>query len=135
MGQPLNPTISTASRRRSQRVLMQVGIVVRGADTMSRKFEEETETLSISAHGALILLGAKLASGSKVVVKHKKTQEEQECTVVFLGSVRGSKSEMGLEFSKPCPTFWRVAFPPEDWTPRHPDARASTRTPAPAEKK
>ena len=21
------------------------------------------------------------------------------------------------------PLFWRVAFPPEDWTPRHPDAR------------
>lgn len=135
MGQPSNPTISTTSRRRSQRVLMQVGIVVYGTDTMNIRFEEETETLSINAHGALILLGAKLASGAKVVVKHKKTQEEQECSVVFLGSVRGSKAEMGLEFSKPCPTFWRVAFPPEDWTPRHPDARAQNRTTAPAEKK
>lgn len=135
MGQPVNPTISSPSRRRSQRVLMQVGIIVRGADTMNRKFEEETETLSINAHGALILLAPKVASGAKVVIKHKKTQEEQECSVVFLGSVRGAKTEIGIEFSAPRPTFWRVAFPPEDWTPRHPEARSVTRTPTPSEKK
>jgi len=35
----------------------------------------------------------------------------------------------------PCPTFWRVAFPPEDWTPKHPDARAVTSTNAPTPKK
>jgi hypothetical protein len=134
MGHPTNATI-TPSRRRSQRVLMQVGIVVRGADTMNRKFEEEAETLSISAHGALILLSAKVATGSKVVVKHKRTQEEQECSVVFLGATRGSKCEIGIEFSKPSPTFWRVAFPPEDWTPRHPEARSAARIPAPPGKK
>ncbi len=135
MSQPPNPTIGSPSRRRSQRVLMQVGIVVRGADTMNRKFEEETETLSINAHGALILLGAKVASGTKVVIKHMKTQEEQECAVVFLGSTRGGKTEIGFEFSSPRPTFWRVAFPPEDWTPRHPEARSVTRAQAPPEKK
>ncbi len=135
MSQPPNPTISSPTRRRSQRVLMQVGIVVCGADTMNRKFEEETETLSINAHGALILLGAKVAGGTKVVVKHKRTNEEQECSVVFQGSMRGGKTEIGIEFSTPRPTFWRVAFPPEDWTPRHPEARSVTRTSTPPGKK
>src|SRR6266481_5768035 len=115
-----NPTV----RRRSQRVLMQVGVRVRGKDSQSRDFDEETETLAINAHGALILVNARVTSGSKIIMQHKRTQEEQECHVVFLGPVRGGKAEIGLEFLEPRPTFWRVAFPPEDWTARSPEARA-----------
>lgn len=111
------------SRRRSQRVLVQVGVVVSGVDGQNRKFEEETQTLAINAHGALVLLAATVATGQKITVKHTKTQEEQECSVVFLGPPKGSKAEVGVEFCAPRPTFWRVAFPPEDWTSRHPEAR------------
>jgi hypothetical protein len=59
-----------------------------------------------------------------VHLRNVKTEEEQECHVVFLGPVRSGKAEVGLEFTVPRPSFWRVAFPPEDWSPRHPDARA-----------
>jgi len=31
--------------------------------------------------------------------------------------------EIGLEFAKPFPHFWRVAFPPADWSPRSPEAK------------
>ena len=72
-------------RRRSQRVLMQVAVRVRGKDSQGNAFEEETETLAINAHGALILVNARVTSGSKVMMQHKRTQEEQECHVVFLG--------------------------------------------------
>ena len=123
MSQPPNTTGTPAVRRRSQRVLMQVAVRVRGKDSQSNAFEEETETLAINAHGALILVNARVTSGSKVMMQHKRTQEEQECHVVFLGPVRGGKAEIGLEFSEPRPTFWRVAFPPEDWSSKHPDAR------------
>ncbi len=111
------------ARRRSQRVLMQVAIRIRGNNAQGASFEEETETLAINAHGALILLHARLISGNKVFMQHKRTQEEQECNVVFLGPVRSGKSEIGLEFCQPRPSFWRVAFPPEDWTPKNPEAR------------
>ena len=119
------------ARRRSQRVLMQVGIRIRGNNAQGAAFEEETETLAINAHGALILLQARLISGNKVLMQHKRTQEEQECKVVFLGPVRTGKSEIGLEFCQPRPSFWRVAFPPEDWTPKNPEARtiSTGRTP------
>jgi len=110
-------------RRRSQRVLMQVGVRVRGTDARGRAFEEEASTLAINAHGALVLLETRLKSGSRVQMQHKQTHEEQECHVVFLGPVRGGQGEIGLEFSEPRPTFWRVTFPPEDWSPRHPEAR------------
>jgi hypothetical protein len=112
-------------RRRSQRVLMQVGVRVRGTDAQGKPFEEETATLAINAHGALILLESRLTSGSKVMMQHSGTKQEQECHVAFLGPVRTGKAEIGLEFSDSCPTFWRVAFPPEDWSPKHPDARTA----------
>ena len=114
-----NPTV----RRRSQRVLMQIPIRLRGRDAQGKEFDEETETLAISAHGALVLVSARVTSGSKITMQHKRTQEDQECHVVFLGPVRAGRGEIGLEFSVPRPDFWRVVFPPEDWTPKHPDAR------------
>jgi hypothetical protein len=116
-------TVNPAARRRSQRVLMQVAVRISGQDSQGKPIEEETETLAINAHGALVLLQSRLTSGSKILLQHKKTEEEQECHVVFLGPVRSGKAEIGLEFSSPRPAFWRVAFPPEDWTPRHPEAR------------
>ena len=110
---------------------MQVSVRIRGNDAQGKSFEEEATTLAINAHGALVQLHVRLTSGGKVLMQHKQTQEEQECQVVFLGPVRSGKAEIGLEFSAPRPTFWRVAFPPEDWSPKHPEARnlASTTSP------
>jgi hypothetical protein len=123
MSQSPNTTIHSSPKRRSQRVLMHVAIKVRGTDAQSRPFDEDTETLAINAHGALILLQARITSGSMVIMKNNRTGEEQECHVAFLGPVRSGKAEIGLEFSAPRPTFWRIAFPPEDWNPRNPEAR------------
>jgi len=129
MSQPPSTPIHPGPRRRSQRVLMQVPVKLRGADAQGGTFEEETETLAINAHGALVLIQARLTSGSKIQLQHKRTSEEQECHVVFLGPVRGNKAEIGLEFSAPRPQFWRVAFPPEDWSPKNPESRTVHRPP------
>ena len=123
MGQIPNTSASPVVRRRSQRVLMQVPVRIRGTDAQGRPLEEVTETLAINAHGALILLTARVTSGSKIEMKHMRTEENQECSVVFLGPVRAGKAEIGLEFTSPRPAFWRVAFPPEDWSPKSPEAR------------
>jgi hypothetical protein len=122
------PTVtpsSTGARRRSQRVLMQVSVRLNGIDAQGKPFDEEADTLAINAHGALILLQARLTSGSLITLRNNVTKEEQECVVAFLGPVRGNKAEIGLEFSARRPQFWRVAFPPEDWTPKSPEARTA----------
>jgi len=102
---------------------MQVAVRIRGNDARGDAFQEETATLAINAHGALVLLNARVTSGSFVHLQHNGTKEEQECHVAFLGPVRAGKAEVGLEFSDARPGFWRVAFPPEDWSPKHPEAR------------
>lgn len=123
MAQTSRSPISTGARRRSQRVLMQVNVQIRGTDAQDRPFEEDTITLAINAHGALVLLQNRVTSGAQIVLRHKNTGEEQECRVVFLGPVRSAKAEIGLEFTARRPTFWRIAFPPEDWSPKSPEAR------------
>jgi len=124
----VSPTSTHAvSRRRSQRVLMQVGIRVRGKDAQGKEFEEMTDTLALNAHGALVLLNARVISGAIIHIKHNKTEEEQECHVAFLGPVRSGRAEVGVEFTSPHPTFWRVAFPPEDWSPKSPEARTAAK--------
>lgn len=127
MSQVFTTSARAASRRRSQRVLMQVGIRVRGKDAQGKDFEEMTETLAVNAHGALILLNARVISGAIIHVKHNKTEEEQECHVAFLGPVRSGRAEVGVEFTSPHATFWRVAFPPEDWSPKSPEARTAAK--------
>ena len=105
---------------------MQVSVRLHGVDTQGKNFEEQADTLAINAHGALLLLQARVTCGSLMTLRNNTTSEEQECSVVFLGPVRGNKAEVGLEFSARRPQFWRVAFPPEDWSPKNPEARTAT---------
>lgn len=128
MSQGTHSPIHVGARRRSQRVLMQVGVRIRGKDAQGNDFEEFTETLAINAHGALVLVNARVISGAVIHMKHNKTEEEQECHVAFLGPVRSGRAEIGVEFTAPNPTFWRVAFPPEDWSPKNPEARHASKT-------
>jgi hypothetical protein len=118
-------TTNAGPKRRSQRVLMQVNVSISGKDSAGKHFEEETATLAINAHGALILLQARVTCGTLLNLRNNMTKEEQECHVAFLGPVRGNKAEIGLEFSESRPQFWRVAFPPEDWSPKNPEARTA----------
>jgi hypothetical protein len=127
MSQVTNPPSNPAARRRSQRVLVQVHVRITGTDPQGKPFVEQAVTLAINAHGALVAMKHRLISGSKVHMRHNATDDEQECHVAHLGHVRDGKTEVGLEFSEPRPGFWRVAFPPEDWTPRSPEARTALR--------
>jgi hypothetical protein len=57
---------------------------------------EETYTLIVNAHGALI----------------------------HLALDQSGKREVGIELELASPRSWRIAFPPSDWIPRSPDAKA-----------
>jgi hypothetical protein len=113
-----------ANRRRSQRVLMRVPVRVSGQAADGAKFEVETHTLSISPHGALLVLVPTVQRGQRFILANLQTKAALECVVAHLERVPGEPTQIGVEFSLPNPAFWRVAFPPKDWTPRHPDAKS-----------
>jgi hypothetical protein len=102
-------------RRRSMRVLLSVPILVAGLDTGRKEFHEETRTLVVNAHGALITLGTPVTAGQKLTLANKATKQSQDCRVVYLGTSQGGKTQMGVEFLKPTPSFWQIDFPPDDW--------------------
>jgi len=113
-----------ANRRRSQRVLMKVPVQVSGQAADGATFEESTHTLSISPHGALLVLAAPVRRGQRFILSNTQTKSALECVVAHLEPTPGAPTQVGVEFSLPNPAFWRVAFPPKDWTPRHPDAKS-----------
>ncbi len=112
-----------ANRRRSQRVLMKVPVRVSVQAGAASLQEEETHTLAISAHGALIAVSAPLHRGQRLTLSNVQTKAALECAVVHIDRFPGEQIKVGVEFMLPNPTFWHVAFPPKDWTPRHPDAK------------
>lgn len=112
------------NRRRSQRVLMTIPVRVSGQDRLGSSFEEETQTRAISAHGALILISAQVYRGQRLTLSNIQTKAALECVVAHVDKRRGEHPQAGVEFALPNPMFWHVAFPPKDWTPRHPDAKS-----------
>jgi hypothetical protein len=116
--QPDNRGLSgvDAGRRRSMRVLLSVPIVVSGKNLKNEEFSEETRTLVVNAHGALIAMASPVVAGQNISIVNKTTRDSRECRIVYLGNSSAGKIQMGIEFVKPAPSFWQIDFPPEDWT-------------------
>lgn len=108
---------SPADARRTQRVLLQVPILVRAQFAGDDPITEETTTVEVNAHGGLIALAMKVRPGQKLVLKNWGTAIEQECRVVHVREKPIGKNEVGIAFPFAMPKFWNVEFPPPDWTP------------------
>lgn len=109
------PWTADPGRRRSMRVLLSVPIQVAGITADGDPFQEEARTLVVNAHGALISLGAPVSTGQRITISNKATQKSLDCRVVHVGNIQAGRTQLGVEFIKPSPTFWQIDFPPDDW--------------------
>jgi len=116
-GQHAIETASGPERRRSQRLVLDVGLVVGGISLENGAFQEETFTISVSAHGALMLLSTKVALGQTLFLRNPRTQNELEGRVARFDSHGGGFAQVGIDFAQPSPTFWPVVSPPDSWKP------------------
>jgi hypothetical protein len=123
---PLQAAQNYSKLRRTQRVHIQMAVLVRGM-SKGKPFQEETKTSTVNANGCLVFLDTPVMRGQQVSIVNSKTVEELTCTVAFISENKGSKSEVGLEFTEPSPLFWRIGFPPEDWS----ESSERKRAPAP----
>jgi hypothetical protein len=112
------PPRKATELRRSQRVLLRVPIVVMGQSSTGAPFSEETITLVVNAHGALITMTTKPEVRQKLGIVNLSSGEELACHVVHLGAIKDGKTEVAIEFVSPAPFFWRISFPPSDWGAR-----------------
>lgn len=124
-----------ANQRRSHRIVLSVTIIVSGKRANGSPFKERTKTLVVNAHGGLILLREPVLVGQVLTITHVGTGEDLACTVMDINSGQEEIPEIGIGFAQPNAHFWRVSFPPEDWSPRHPDAKHFTKKSVPEMKR
>lgn len=111
-------------RRRSERSPLGLPLAVRGTSLDTQPFQEETVTLSVSAHGALVELATKVTLGQTLFLRNPQTQNEAEAWVTRLGFPRGTWSQVGVEFVRPEEDFWsaeRQMKAPTEGTERRTD--------------
>jgi hypothetical protein len=103
------------TERRSQRITLDVPLVVQGQAEGKRTFREETFTLSANAHGVLLTLKNRVALGQRLLLMNQKNWDECEGQVAYVGLPHAGLTRVGIEFTRPAPEFWSLHSPPADW--------------------
>ena len=104
-----------ADRRRSERLSLDLRLIVRGESVKKKVFLEPTFTISVSAHGALVVMTTKVALGQTLFLKNPATQKEVEGRVTCFGPLNGGQVQVGINFTRPTLTFWPAVFSPKSW--------------------
>lgn len=106
---------SPQNRRRSERVMLQVPIVVVANSRDGVELREETHTLVVNAHGGLMKLHMEVVAGQPLVLTNPKTGAQETCRVIRVDNPPGGHTAVAFEFDRPAPQFWPIFFPPPDW--------------------
>jgi hypothetical protein len=103
------------NRRRSERVVLNMPVVVVTETTEGKRIHEETHTLVVNAHGGLLKLRMEVVPGQPMLVINPKNGKEQKCRVTRVENPPGGGLAVAFEFETPAPHFWPIVFPPGDW--------------------
>jgi hypothetical protein len=106
---------NAVAERRSQRIPLDVPLVIKGRAGDKQDFREETFTLSASAHGVLLALKTSVSLGQKVQLLNRRTWGEVVGQVVYVGLPNAGFTRVGIEFEQAAPDFWSLSTPPADW--------------------
>src|ERR1051325_2534211 len=111
-----DPGAETRTTMKSQPLALEVPVVATGArpgDQSEKRelFTEETETVLVMDHGAVIHLAAAVAVGQLVFLTNKQTGKEIVTQVLRKRSYRPTACYVELDFTAAAPGFWGVEFP------------------------
>ena len=122
-----NPAAKAPSdiERRSRRLYLHIPVRLEWQPENQTGVSAEAETVVVNAHGALVRLDLVPTIGQTLTLQNKSANQAQEAVVVFVSkeAAKDGKFSVGVEFTKPNASFWRITFPPEDWSLSHPDAK------------
>jgi hypothetical protein len=93
-------------RRRAERVALNVPVFVYGRGERNEPFHEETNSLVVNSHGALLILSSKVNFGQELWLMNPLTRHEQACRVVRFGKKTRKRAEVAIAFTEPAPAFW-----------------------------
>jgi hypothetical protein len=112
----LSDTKQWLRKRRSQRIELTVPVVVHRPPKEGPQFHERAQTLVVNAHGALMALSEKVTPEQTLLMQNVDSGEQKECRVVYVKKELAGPTKVAVEFTRPAATFWRIAYPPDDWT-------------------
>ncbi len=97
--------------RRSDRIPIELPVVVSGTDAMGAGFLEQTHTVMVGRHGAKILLVRMLVPDQEINVRCLKTALESDARVVGQLGAEGAGHFYGVELLDDNPSIWGIEFP------------------------
>ncbi len=103
--------MASESMRSSDRVYLELPIVLAGTDANGREFVEETKTLVVGQRGAKIISRHTLAPQQRLRIRCVKTERESDLRIV--GPIGGDEEGCyyGVEVLEAGTDFWGVNFP------------------------
>jgi PilZ domain len=104
------------NRRRSERVVLRMSVVVLAEDEERKQTQEQAETQVVNAHGGLLRMKRHLHVGQSFLLKNPRNNLEISCRVVRTEDEGMEYYRVAFEFDRPTSNFWPVVFPPADWS-------------------
>jgi hypothetical protein len=95
------------NRRRASRVMLSIPVFVYGW-RKNEPFTENTETVNVSAIGALMPISFDLARPEALILTNLKTNEDSLCRVARALHAADGAVLIGVEFLQASANFWRV---------------------------
>ena len=104
-------------RRRSERVVLRMTVLVLAENEERKQIQEKAETQVVNAHGGLLRMKEHMHVGQPFLLNNPRNNMEVSCRVVRTEEDGMEFYKVAFEFDRPAPNFWPVTFPPPDWSP------------------
>jgi len=99
-------------RRRTARAVVCMNVLMYGETPDGEKFRYWTKSVSVSAHGGVLLLEATLELGQEFQVMNEYNGKKAHAKVVAVRGTREGQVNASFEFTEGGEKFWSMTFPP-----------------------
>jgi hypothetical protein len=102
-----------AEKRRSDRLMLTIPLIVHGTDAKGSSFKEDARTITLNRHGARIQISRPLRSGQTIMLTNLVGRREAEFRVVGpIAPITHQGGEWGVECLDAKENIWGIQFPP-----------------------
>ena len=107
--------IDPENRRRSQRVLLPIGVLLRTDFPNGKSCQVQAFTLVVNAHRVLLEAPIEVVANQKMTLANPQTEKVASCRAVGVKGLSESNYTIAFEFDERHAQFWPIRFPPENW--------------------
>ena len=93
------------NRRRSERVMLRMQVLVLAEDEERKQIQEQAETQVVNAHGGLLRMKQHLHLGQSFLLSNPGNSLEMSCRVVRTEDKGMKFYQVAFEFDRPAPQF------------------------------